>query len=115
MLGVSSLVDALNHAKPPGATEACVLGPFYTDDAHDLKIGDSIASEGKGDYMYVHGKVLDTEGKPIAGAIIDTWETDGDGLYDTQVGLLTFLATSRFTTILDFLRLTVSLSPVRQP
>lgn len=84
VLGVSSLVDALNHAKPPGATEACVLGPFYTDDAHDLKIGDSIASEGKGDYMYVHGKVLDTEGKPIAGAIIDTWETDGHGLYDTQ-------------------------------
>ena len=47
--------------------------------------GDSIASEGKGDYMFVEGRVMDTKGNPIAGAIIDTWETDGSGLYDTQV------------------------------
>ncbi|KIK67479.1 hypothetical protein GYMLUDRAFT_37608 [Collybiopsis luxurians FD-317 M1] len=84
VLGVSSLVDSLNNAKPPGATEACVLGPFFTEDAHEFQNGESIASEGKGDYLYVHGKVLDTSGKPVAGAIIDTWETDGHGLYDTQ-------------------------------
>ncbi|KAF9071669.1 intradiol ring-cleavage dioxygenase [Rhodocollybia butyracea] len=84
VLGISSLVDDLNHAKPPGATEACVLGPFFTDDALEFENGESIASEGKGDYMYVHGKVLDTSGNPIPGAIIDTWETDGHGLYDTQ-------------------------------
>ncbi|KAJ4483472.1 intradiol ring-cleavage dioxygenase [Lentinula aciculospora] len=84
VLGVSSLVDSLNHAKPPGATEACVLGPFFTEDAHVLQNGDSIASEDKGDYMYVYGKVTNTSGKPIPGAIIDTWETDGHGLYDTQ-------------------------------
>lgn len=89
MLGVSTLVDSLNHAKPPGATEACVLGPFFTEDAHHLQNGDSIATEGKGEYMYVHGKVLDTKGNPIPGATIDTWETDGQGLYDTQVCLLT--------------------------
>ncbi|KAF5383255.1 hypothetical protein D9615_004905 [Tricholomella constricta] len=83
-LGVSTLVDTINNAKPPGATEATVLGPFYTEDAHDVLIGDSIASEGKGDYMFVEGRVLDTEGNPIAGAIIDTWETDSNGLYDTQ-------------------------------
>jgi len=46
--------------------------------------GESIASEGKGEYMYVHGCVLDTKGNPIPHAIIDTWETDGFGLYDTQ-------------------------------
>ena len=92
MLGVSSLVDSLNNAKPEGATEACVLGPFFTEDAHEFQNGDSIASEGKGDYMYVHGKVLDTSGKPVAGATIDTWETDGHGLYDTQVGSLTHLS-----------------------
>lgn len=34
-LGVSTLVDALNNAKPPHATESTVLGPFFTDDAHD--------------------------------------------------------------------------------
>jgi len=47
--------------------------------------GDSIASEGKGDYMFVEGRVTDTQGRPIANAVIDTWETDGEGFYDTQV------------------------------
>lgn len=47
--------------------------------------GDSIASEGKGDYMYVEGRVTDLQGQPIPNAVIDTWETDGEGLYDTQV------------------------------
>jgi hypothetical protein len=35
--------------------------------------------------MFVEGRVTDTKGNPIAGAVIDTWETDGSGLYDTQV------------------------------
>ncbi|KAF8067930.1 intradiol ring-cleavage dioxygenase [Lyophyllum atratum] len=84
VLGVSTLVDGINNAKPPGATEATVLGPFFTDDAKDFQNGDSIASEGKGDYLFVEGLVTDTKGNPIAGAIINTWETDGFGSYDTQ-------------------------------
>ncbi|KAJ6621463.1 intradiol ring-cleavage dioxygenase [Mycena sp. CBHHK59/15] len=83
-LGVSALVDSINNAKPPGATEATVLGPFFTTDALEFENGDTIASEGKGDYMWVEGKVLDTKGNPIPGCLIDTWETDGHGLYDTQ-------------------------------
>lgn len=50
-----------------------------------VELGDSIASEGKGDYMYVEGRVTDLQGKPIPNAVIDTWETDGHGSYDTQV------------------------------
>jgi len=83
-LGASFLVDSINGVKPPGATESTVLGPFYTDDAHEMEKGDSIASEGKGDYMFVEGLVTDLRGKPIPNAIIDTWETDGNGSYDTQ-------------------------------
>ena len=37
ILGGSTLVDSINNAKPPGATEATVLGPFYMDDAHESK------------------------------------------------------------------------------
>ena len=33
-LGVSSLVEMLNNAKPPNATVGTVLGPFFTNDAH---------------------------------------------------------------------------------
>ncbi|KAK0207653.1 intradiol ring-cleavage dioxygenase [Armillaria fumosa] len=84
VVGVSTLVDTLNNVKPPSATETTVLGPFHTEDAKDLENGATIASEGKGDYMFVTGKVMDTKGKPIAGAVLDAWETDETGLYDTQ-------------------------------
>ena len=50
-----------------------------------MEKGDSIASEGKGDYMFVEGVVTDLQGKPIPNVTIDTWETDGNGSYDTQV------------------------------
>jgi protocatechuate 3,4-dioxygenase beta subunit len=44
-----------------------------------VDFGESIASEGKGEYMYVEGRVLTTDGQPIPNAVIDTWETDADG------------------------------------
>ena len=44
-----------------------------------MDFGESIASEGKGDYMYVEGRVLTTKGEPIPDAVIETWETDADG------------------------------------
>ncbi|KAH7925430.1 aromatic compound dioxygenase [Leucogyrophana mollusca] len=84
VLGVSALVDSLNNPVTGGATENSVLGPFYTEDAADVELGDSIASEGKGEYMYVEGQISTTEGKPIPDAIIETWETDANGYYDTQ-------------------------------
>jgi len=83
-LGVSALVDAINNPAINGGTESSVLGPFFTEDAPDVGLGESIASEGKGDYMYVEGRVLSTDGTPVAGAVIETWETDGHGNYDTQ-------------------------------
>jgi len=84
VLGVSALVDSLNNPVSGGATENSVLGPFYTDDAEDVDLGDSIASEGKGEYMYVEGRILTTGGEPIPDAIIETWEADHNGFYDTQ-------------------------------
>ena len=53
-----------------------------------MEKGDSIASEGKGDYMFVEGLVTGIRGNLIANATIDTWETDSSGLYDTQVILI---------------------------
>jgi protocatechuate 3,4-dioxygenase beta subunit len=44
-----------------------------------VTIGDTIASEGMGEYMYVEGRVLDTHGKPVPNATIETWETDSEG------------------------------------
>ncbi|KAN0137733.1 aromatic compound dioxygenase [Lactarius tabidus] len=84
VFGVSALVDALNNPPVGTATESSVLGPFFTEDAPDVPFGESIASEGKGEYMYVEGHVRDTKGTPIPNAVIETWETDDKGFYDTQ-------------------------------
>ena len=83
-LGLSSMVDAINNATPGGATESSVLGPFFTDDAPDIAHDQSIASPGKGKPLLVCGTVRDTHGKPIGDAVIDVWENDESGLYDTQ-------------------------------
>lgn len=52
-----------------------------------MKQGESIASEGKGEYMYVEGRVLSTDGKPIPDAIIETWETDSNGTESKYAGI----------------------------
>lgn len=84
VLGVSALVDGLNNPRVSGGTASSVLGPFFTEDAPDVNIGDSIASDDKGECMYVEGRVLDIHGKPVPNASIETWETDSEGFYDTQ-------------------------------
>lgn len=83
-LGVSMLVDAINHRKPGGATESTVLGPFYVPGAAQLPMWSDIAKALKGVPAYVSGIISDVNGKPIAGAAIDVWQTDGDGVYDVQ-------------------------------
>ena len=84
ILGFSTLMDVLNHPKPPNGTPSTVLGPFHTDDALDIPNGDSIASPGKGETCLVLATVKDTAGRPIEGAKVDVWETDGHGRYDNQ-------------------------------
>ena len=83
-LGVSVLVDEIANPKVPPATPSSVLGPFYTHDAPEIEQGGMITKDVKGELTYVHGTVRDLQGKPIAGALVETWETNGDGLYDNQ-------------------------------
>ncbi len=85
-LGVSMLVDAINHRKPGGATESTVLGPFYVPGAAQLPMWSNIANALKGEPAYVSGTITEVNGTPIAGATIDVWQTDGDGVYDVQRG-----------------------------
>jgi protocatechuate 3,4-dioxygenase beta subunit len=82
--GVTMLVDALANRKAGSATESTVLGPFFTLDAPDVPIGGTIAAKGIGFPLFVRGQISDSAGIPVSGAVIEAWETDGDGLYDTQ-------------------------------
>jgi hydroxyquinol 1,2-dioxygenase len=83
-LGVSMLVDAINHRKPGGAAETTVLGPFYRPGAPALPRWANIAEGMPGVPTFLSGRVLDVEGRPIAGATLDVWQTDSEGLYDVQ-------------------------------
>ena len=83
-LGVSMLTIALNHAKPAGATEATVFGPFHTADAPRVEPGADIAPGAPGLPMFVTAVVRGPDGEPIAGAEVDVWQADDDGLYDVQ-------------------------------
>lgn len=84
-LGVSMLVDLINHRKPGGATESTVFGPFHREGAPELPPGGNMAPRDTGGTpTLVTGRVLDLDGRPIAGALLDVWQTDSSGLYDSQ-------------------------------
>lgn len=84
VLGVSMLVDAINHRSPEGATETTVFGPFHVDNAPERELGDTISLDGKGEACCYVGRVLDTDGRPIAGALVDVWSDNDEGFYDVQ-------------------------------
>jgi protocatechuate 3,4-dioxygenase beta subunit len=84
-LGVSMVVDLIGHRKPEGATESTVFGPFHRLGSPDLPPGGNIAHrDTTGIPTLVGGRVLDLDGKPIAGAVLDVWQTQSNGLYDSQ-------------------------------
>jgi len=86
-LGVSMLVDALNNRAEGGATESTVLGPFHREGAPEFPLGADLHRPGTpGEPCVIRGSVRDAKGKPIANAKLDVWETDAEGLYDSQRG-----------------------------
>jgi len=86
ILGLSMMIVALNHKSVPGATEATVLGPFFAHGAKEYGYGGDLR-EGctmKGDDVYVCGRVLSLDGKPVPNAALDIWQAKADGIYDVQ-------------------------------
>lgn len=83
-LGVSMLVDALAHPAPNGATESTVLGPFYVPGSPLREYGADISEQEAGTPAWVHGRVLDLDGNPIAGAELDVWQNGDNKLYAVQ-------------------------------
>jgi hydroxyquinol 1,2-dioxygenase len=84
-LGASMLVDAMNHRFPEAATQTTVLGPFYVQEPPEAPNGSDISGDAPGDPLLVEGTVRDLEGRPLAGAVVDTWQADDDGYYDVQL------------------------------
>ncbi|HEY2528541.1 MAG TPA: dioxygenase [Xanthobacteraceae bacterium] len=84
VLGASMLVDAVNHRRSSGATPSTVEGPFHVSDAPAMDDGDNMAANAPGIACFCTGKVSGLSGEPIAGAALDLWQTDGEGLYEAQ-------------------------------
>jgi len=83
-LGLSQLVVAQNHSRPPGVTEQTVFGPFHLNGAPHLSQGANIAEGVAGEPCFVSARVKSARGKPIAGATVDVWQAAADGFYDVQ-------------------------------
>ena len=86
-LGISILVDLISHRKPAGATETTVIGPFFREGAPDLPPGGNMAgADPTGQPTLISGRVTDMEGRPVANALLDVWQSSSEGLYDSQMG-----------------------------
>jgi hydroxyquinol 1,2-dioxygenase len=84
-LGVSMVVDMIDHRKPEGATESTVFGPFHRLGAPELPPGGNIAHrDAVGVPALVSGRVLGLDGRPIPNAELDVWQAQTNGLYDSQ-------------------------------
>ncbi|MCB1356669.1 MAG: intradiol ring-cleavage dioxygenase [Maritimibacter sp.] len=84
VLGASMLVDAVNNRKPAGATPSTVFGPFHVDGVPEREMGANISLDGVGEPCLFEGRVVDLDGRPIEGALVDVWSDNADGFYDVQ-------------------------------
>jgi hydroxyquinol 1,2-dioxygenase len=84
VVGLSMLIVAQNNDKPAGCTEATVFGPFHVEGAPHYELGADIANGARGTPCVVRGTVRGVDGEPIAGAQLDVWQSDAEGLYDVQ-------------------------------
>ena len=84
VLGVSMLVETVNHRTGGTGTESTVLGPFHEVASPPRALGDDIALDGKGTPCLVEGRVTGPDGEAIVGAAVDVWQANEDGFYDVQ-------------------------------
>ncbi|MDU9031227.1 catechol 1,2-dioxygenase [Pseudomonas mediterranea] len=86
-LGIEHFLDLLQDAKDAqaglaGGTPRTIEGPLYVAGAplcdEEARMDDGTDP---GTPMYLHGRVVDEQGKPLAGAIVDVWHASTKGTY----------------------------------
>ena len=85
-LGLSAIVDLMaNREGESKGTDSSLLGPFFREGAPTFPMDGDVSHGASGDKLVVAGRVLNPAGEPVAGALIDTWQSSSDGFYDLQL------------------------------
>jgi len=88
-LGIEHFIDLLQDAKDAeaglsGGTPRTIEGPLYVAGAPlaqgEVRMDDG-SEEGVATVMFLEGQVLDPQGQPLAGAIVDLWHANTRGTY----------------------------------
>jgi len=75
-------------------SEGTILGPYYLPDAPLLAAPGELPrrEDERGEVFVMTGQVRSADGTPLAGAVLDVWHADADGLYsgfsDLPAGIL---------------------------
>jgi catechol 1,2-dioxygenase len=86
-LGLEHYLDLLMDAEDEaaglaGGTPRTIEGPLYVAGAplskHEARLDDGLDD---GTILFMQGQVLDTDGQPLAGAIVDVWHANTGGTY----------------------------------
>ena len=118
VMGVSQLIETLNHEEPNQPVGFALVGPFYRAGAPFRERGTSIAGgDSPGVRVRISGRVIDFENKnPIGGAVLDIWQAATNGLYENQdEGQPDYNLRGRFRTDADGTFEIVALMPTKYP
>ncbi|HEY8590730.1 MAG TPA: dioxygenase [Naasia sp.] len=79
---VESAVEQ-NAFRDREGSQGTILGPYHLPDAPFLEAPFELPrrADEVGEPVLMHGRVLDPSGAPIAGAVLDVWQADAEGLY----------------------------------
>jgi protocatechuate 3,4-dioxygenase beta subunit len=84
-LGISALTNMVSAGVPAEATETTVVGPFYVPGTPKRAWGETVLLRETDELpLFIHGRVVGVDGKPVPGAKIEVWQTDSNGMYDIQ-------------------------------
>lgn len=84
-LGLSTLVSLMNNGTGDKPTSANLLGPFWRQGSPTMNNGDSIVrSPTEGPPLFFTGRIVGTDGNPVADAEVDVWHASPAGLYENQ-------------------------------
>lgn len=88
-LGLEHFLDLLNDARDEqaghtGGTPRTIEGPLYVAGAPlcegEARMDDG-SEEGVATTLFIEGQVVDLQGQPVAGAIVDLWQANTKGNY----------------------------------